>query len=51
MRLYLYGPTFLKSITEDYVNEDPAYKIIKIFAGEENFNKVINDKNSIDNLF
>ena len=47
MRLYLYGPTFLKSITEGYVNEDPAFKIIKMFAGEHNFNKVINSKNSI----
>jgi len=47
MRFYLYGPTFLKSITENYSNDDPVYKIIKSFTGEDNYNKVKNDKNSI----
>jgi hypothetical protein len=47
MRFYLYGPTFLKSITENYSDDDPVYKIIKLFTGENNFNKVKNDRDSI----
>lgn len=47
IRSYLYGPTFFKAVNEGYIYEDPAYKIVRIFAGEKNFKISDTNANSI----